>query len=113
MKSNSLQLGILRLRRSWTRWSRKRAARRLARERRRLLLLQALLTEQVERLRELERRQHPLLTVPVPVPQMLELPQPTPPPPMRARPEPTPPPEPENDPVGEIAQLLGLPQQQT
>jgi hypothetical protein len=116
MRSNFLLVARQRLRRSWTRWSRKRALRRLARERHRLLLLQELLTDQADRVQELTRQLHQVSQA-RPVPQMVpvELPTPEPPPLLRATPTLPPPPEPEEmpDPAEEIAQLLGLPAQQT
>lgn len=121
MRSNSLQLVTLRLRRSWTRWSRKRAARKLTRAKRRLHLLQELTQEQTQRVakllllerQELERLANPLLMVPqgispVEMAKMeLQMQQPqrhpllTP-----GRPEIVE--EPQPDPMEDLAQRLGL-----
>lgn len=72
MKWSSPSVAILRLRLSWTRWSRRRAARKLARAQRRLRLLQELTQEQTQQVAKLllldrqerERQANPLLMVP-------------------------------------------------
>lgn len=87
---------------------------RLAREKRRLVMLQELTRDQADRVQwlTLELHQVPQTTMPAPK-QMQEL---TPPEPeWKPRPVqmPTEPEEPETKPVEEIAQLLGLPPQQS
>lgn len=106
---------MLRLRLSWTRWSRKRAINRLAREKRRLVMLQELVQDQADRVQwlMLETHQPP----PTPQPKVMELPPPTPTPLFRGTPplvtEPEEPTEPMPDPMAELGQRLGLPAQQS
>jgi hypothetical protein len=128
--------GTLRLRHSWTRWSRTRKERRLAREVRRHQLLVELTAVQETRILRLEQRLHPvLLSSPQPPPRLVEqmLESPPPQPEMEPEPEtpaspqpaePSRPPQPEQmepllpeemppDPSLEIGRLLGLPPRQT
>lgn len=117
---------MLRLRHSWTRWRQTRRTRRLAREERRLLLLQDLVVDQQLRLRSLRQAVDSHQVVPRP----LELPEPSPLPPREPepltaaeleqatlpepqleqvpQPEAREPEEPMPDPLEEISRRIGL-----
>lgn len=84
---------------------------RLAREKRRLVMLQELTLEQADRVHQLTLELHQRPTAPPPPPLELVTPEPE----WKPRPVqmPTPVEEPEAKPVEEIAQLLGLPPQQS
>jgi len=121
-------MATARSRLSWTRWRRSLRERRLARERRRLTLLQELVLEQQGLVTVLEARLHPAPKLLLPeMPPLTEEPRETldrlvslPPASLVLQTQ-TPervmvlPPEPEEmpDPVQEIAQELGLPPQRT
>jgi hypothetical protein len=91
---------------------------RLARAKRRLVILPELVLDQADRVQRQQLELH-LRPMTPSRQQVLEMPaqQPTPPPPaMRGRPEPKPLPqemEPMPDPAEELAQRLGLPTQKT
>jgi len=103
---------MLRLRLSWTRWSQKRALKRLVKEQHRLQMLEELTREQAVRVGRLildqqQLRQERQMFLEEPA----EPPPPTPPPPpFRAKPELETEPDPEPA-MADLAQRLGLPAQ--